>query len=47
MAFLNRISIDLMKLGVPNWWRRGDTLRYGYVNHFDTAKTIENIEQYV
>lgn len=47
MAFLNRISIELMKLELPKWWRRGDTLRYGYINKFDVEKTIENIKLYV
>lgn len=47
MAFLNRISVELVKLDLPKWWRRGDTLRYGYVNNFETDRTLENIKLYV
>jgi hypothetical protein len=47
MAFLNKISIELMKLKLPKWWRRGDTLRYGYINKFQVDQTLKSIKKYV
>ena len=47
MAFLNRISIELIKLNLPKWWRRGDTLRYGYINKLEVQDTVKDIQLYV